>query len=93
MKPIARHEFPGFGYRDARNHGPSAKRNQRKMRFHSRLASAQCTIRRIRVGQHFDPGEAVRIGPHRVVNAREINIELAAPFLQKVRQQKRHLVH
>ena len=30
----------------------------------------------IRVSQHFDPREAVGVGPYRVVDAREINIEL-----------------
>ena len=43
------------------------------------------------VGQHLDPGQAVGIGPHRVVDAREVHRELAAALLEEVRQQEAHL--
>ncbi len=43
------------------------------------------------VAQHFHPREAVGIRPQRVVDAREVGVELAAPFLQEVRQQEAHL--
>ncbi len=43
--------------------------------------------------QHLDPGEAVGVGPHRVVDAREVDLEPAAPLLHQMRQQERQLVH
>ena len=43
------------------------------------------------VGQHLHPREAVRIRPHRVVDAREVHVELAAVLLEEVRQQEAHL--
>ena len=42
--------------------------------------------------EHLHPREAVWIGPQRVVNAREVHVELAAALLQEVRQQETHLV-
>ena len=51
------------------------------------------TTDQIFVSQCFDPGEAVGIRPHRVVNARKVSIEFAASVFQKMRQKKRHLVH
>ena len=45
------------------------------------------------VREDVDPGEAVGVRPHRVVDAREIDLEPAAPILQQVGQQHRHLVH
>ena len=42
------------------------------------------------VGQHLHPREAVRVGPHRVVDAREIDVERAAILLEEMRQQKTH---
>ena len=44
------------------------------------------------IGERFDPRESVGIGPHRVVDAAEINVEFAAAILQKMRKKKRHLV-
>ena len=46
----------------------------------------------LRVFQRFEPGEAVGVGPDRVVDTRKIGVELAAAFVQEVRQQNRHLV-
>jgi len=43
------------------------------------------------VRQHLDPRHAVGIGPHGVVDAREVHGELAAAFLEEVRQEKAHL--
>src|SRR5205823_12191493 len=37
--------------------------------------------------------EAVGVRPHRVVDAREVSINLPATVLQEVRQQERKLVH
>ena len=51
------------------------------------------TADQVFVRERLDPGEAIRVRPYRVVNAREINIEFAAPIFQKVWQEKRHLVH
>src|SRR6266436_1965608 len=51
------------------------------------------TANQLLVSQGFNPREAVRIGPHRVIDAGEVSIEPAASFLEKVREQKRHLVH
>src|SRR5947207_1195374 len=45
------------------------------------------------ISERFNPREAIGIRPHRVVNAREVRVEFAAAFLQKMRQQKRHFVH
>ncbi len=45
------------------------------------------------VGERLDPAEAVRVGPHRVVDPGEVDVELAAPLEQEVRQEERHLVH
>ena len=44
------------------------------------------------VAKHFHPGKAVRIGPHRIVDAREIGVDAAAPLAQKVRQKKAQLM-
>ena len=44
------------------------------------------------VAQHFNPRKAVGIRPHRIEDAREVCLNTPAPFLQKMRQQKRHLV-
>ena len=44
-----------------------------------------------RIGQHFDPREAVWIRPHRVVDAGEVHVEAAAVFFEEMRQQKAHL--
>ena len=44
------------------------------------------------VAQHLDPGEAVGISPDRIEDAREISLDAAAAFFQKVRQQKRHFM-
>ena len=46
---------------------------------------------RVAVGQHLHPREAVGIGPHRVVDAREVDVELAALLLEEMRQQEAHL--
>src|SRR5437762_10154188 len=51
------------------------------------------TADQIFIGERFNPREAIRVGPYRVVNACEVSIEAAASFLQKMRQEKRHLVH
>ena len=40
-------------------------------------------------GQCFDPGEPIRIGPHRVVHASEVGVELAPAIKEEVRQQNR----
>src|SRR5689334_4716784 len=45
------------------------------------------------IGKHFDPREAVGIGPDWVVDAREVNVEFSAAVFEQVRQQERHLVH
>ena len=45
----------------------------------------------LRVGEHLDPGEAVRIGPDRVVHAREVDIEEIAAPLQEMREEEGHL--
>ena len=43
------------------------------------------------VPQDLEPGEAVGVRPHRVVDAGEVDVELAAPLLEEVRQQEAHL--
>src|SRR6266540_5115660 len=54
----------------------------------SRMKADQILVR-----QYVDPGESVGIGPYRVVNAREIEIEFGATVLQQVGQQERHFMH
>src|SRR5215469_10369563 len=44
------------------------------------------------VREHFDPPEAVGVRPHRVVDAREVDLEAAAALREEVRQQERELV-
>ncbi len=44
------------------------------------------------VGERLDPGEAVRVGPDRVVDPAEVDVDLPAAVLEQVRQQDRHLV-
>ena len=56
---------------------------------HRRQRDVQADLRLVL--QHFHPREAVGIRPERVVDAREVDVELAAPFLEEVRQQKAHL--
>ncbi len=43
------------------------------------------------VFQHLHPREAVGVGPQRVVDAREVHVELAAAFFEEMRQQETHL--
>ena len=42
--------------------------------------------------EHLEPHETIGVNPHRVVDAREINIDVAAPFLEHVRQKNGHLI-
>lgn len=44
------------------------------------------------VAQHFDPREAVGIGPDRVENSGEVGFEAATAFFEQVRQQERHFM-
>ncbi len=44
------------------------------------------------VGQGFDPREAVRVGPHGVVDTREVDVHLPPAVLEQVGEQERHLV-
>ena len=44
------------------------------------------------IGQRLDPREAIRVGPHRVVHAGEVGVDLAAALHQEVRQQDGELV-
>ena len=44
------------------------------------------------VGEDFHPRQPVGVGPHRVVDADEVGVELAAALGEEVRQQERHLV-
>ncbi len=44
------------------------------------------------VGEHLQPGHAVRIGPDRVVDAGEVGVYPAAPLFEQVRHQEAHLV-
>ena len=44
------------------------------------------------IGQGFDPGEPVGVGPHGVVDAGEIHLEPAAPVLQEMGEEKGELV-
>ena len=46
----------------------------------------------LRVLQRLEPGEAVGVGPDRVVDPRKVCVELAAAFVEEVREQDRHLV-
>ena len=46
-----------------------------------------------RVAQQLDPAEPVGVGPHRVVDPREVHLERAAAVGDQVRQQERQLVH
>ena len=43
-------------------------------------------------GERLDPGEAVGVGPHGVVDAGEVGVESAAAIQQEVRQQDRQFV-
>ena len=43
------------------------------------------------VGQHLDPRHPVGVRPHGVVDACEVHRELAAAFLQEMREQEAHL--
>src|ERR1044071_4846264 len=45
------------------------------------------------ISERFDPRKAIRIRPHRVVNAREVSVEFPASLFQKMWQQKGHLMH
>ena len=47
---------------------------------------------RILVLQHLDPGESVRVGPHRVEYPGEVDVHRAPPVLDQVRQYVAHLV-
>src|SRR6185503_1886827 len=47
----------------------------------------------IRVGQHLDPRKTVGVGPYRVVNTREVNVEFRAAVFEQMRQQERHFIH
>ena len=51
----------------------------------------QADLRLVR--DRLDPREAVGVGPDRVVDAGEVDVEPPAAVLQEVRQQERHLVH
>src|SRR5262249_45343061 len=42
----------------------------------------------IAVGEHLDPREAVRVGPYRVVDAREVDVEPAAVLFRKCGSRK-----
>jgi hypothetical protein len=55
--------------------------------------SATCRPTLRLVGQHLDPAEAVGVGPHRVVDAGEVDVDACRALLQEVRQQERQLVH
>ncbi len=43
--------------------------------------------------ERLEPHEPVRVDPHRVVDTREVDVDVAAPLLEKVREQEAHLVH
>ena len=43
------------------------------------------------VAQSLDPGEPVGVGPDRVVDAREVDLEPLASFVQELWQEERHL--
>ena len=45
------------------------------------------------IAQHLDPGEPVGVGPHRVVDPREVDLERAAAVGEELRQEERQLVH
>ena len=45
------------------------------------------------VRERLDPAEAVRVRPHRVVDAGEVHVELPAPLLQEVGEKEGDLVH
>src|SRR5256885_2136749 len=44
--------------------------------FVPRWSQRDIATNEIRITQHLDPRKAVRVGPYRVVDAREVNIEL-----------------
>ena len=44
------------------------------------------------VAEGFEPHETIRVDPHRVVDPGEVHVDVAAALIEKVRQQKRHLV-
>src|SRR5262249_13538129 len=44
------------------------------------------------VSENLDPAHAVRVRPHRVVDASEIRGEMSAAIFEKVRKQETHLV-
>ena len=54
-----------------------------------RQADVEAHLRLVR--ERVDPGKAVGVRPHGVVDAGEVHVELPAPLLQQVREQEAHL--
>ena len=74
--------------------GPSAARSRRRTPSRSRSGvSATWSPTLLLVGERLDPGEAVGVRPHRVVDAGEVDVERAPALLEEVRQEERQLVH
>jgi hypothetical protein len=44
------------------------------------------------IAEHFDPGEAIGVGPDWIEDAREIRFDVTTPFFQQVRKKKRHFM-
>ena len=61
-------------------------------RLATRRGEGDVAADQLLVREHLQPREAVRVRPHRVVDAREVGVEPAPPLLQEVGQQDRQLV-
>ena len=73
--------------------GPWAARSRRRPRSRSRSGvSAACRPTSDSSLQHLHPGQPVGVRPDRVVDAGEVDVQLAAALLQEVREEERHLV-
>ena len=44
------------------------------------------------VGEHLDPAESIGVGPHRVVDPREVGVELCPALLEQVGEEDAQLV-
>src|SRR2546426_8818720 len=83
---LLRHEIVTLGGVAHRQHVVG---EPRRLAPHRRQTHVALDLRL--VGQHLDPGHPVGVGPHGVVDAREVHGELAAALTEKMREQERHL--
>ena len=73
----------------AEPHRQDVVREPRRLAPRRRQRDVQADL--VAIGEHLHPGEAVGVRPQRVVDAREVHVQLAAVLSEQMRQQEAHL--